>query len=276
MFEIKWLFFLAISGLSASSFLVHAEEDLKDTFKIAIGGYSITNYDSSMSLTDMNIGVGVSLVPEDTLGWDTRQSVFRIDGHYRFSNEHSLIYSWYRITTDSSKVLSEDIEWVDENGDTITIPTGASVSSGLEYDIYKIGYLWSFYHSDKVELAAGAGLHVTRIAVNLIADTTSSGIDATNVRTTMPLPVLSFGLKYHMTPRWSWYLKSEYFSLSYDDWNGVYSDGQLGVEYRAFDNFALGMGISGNSLKIEEETSDYKFTYDNRVTGLLVYLAGYF
>ena len=92
----------------------------------------------------------------------------------------------------------------------------------------------------------------------------------------MPLPVLSFGLKYHITPQWSWYLKSEYFSLSYDDWNGVYSDGQLGVEYRAFSNFALGMGISGNTLKVTEVTSDYKFTYDNRVTGLLVYLAGYF
>lgn len=276
MSVIKWVLFLTVLHIGLSSCFAVAEDELTDDFKLAIGAYTITRYDSSMSLTDRSTGVGISVVPEDTLGWDTKQSVLRIDGHYRFTDEHALTYSWYSVRADTNKVISKDIEWVDENGDTITIPTGAAVSSNLEYDIYKVGYLWSFYHNEKVELTAGAGLHVTRIAVDMTADTTSSGIDARNVKTTVPLPVLSLGFNYNVTPRLGWFLKSEVFSISYDNYNGVYNDFQIGVEYRAFDHFSVGASIASNSLKLTEETSDYRFTYENRITGLLVYLAGYF
>lgn len=260
-------------------FVIHpasADDTVVDKFRIAIGGYKITRYDSSISLTDKGVGLGVSFVPEDTLGWDTKQSVFRIDGHYRFTDSHALTYSWYRINSDGNKVLTKDIEWVDENGNTITIPTGATVRSNINYDIYKIGYLWSFYNNDKVELAAGAGVHVTRIAVGLTADTTSSGQEAKDVKTTVPLPVLSFSMNYHITPRFGWNMKTEFFSLSFDDWDGVYTDSQLGMEYRLTDHTGVGVGIGSNSLKIIQDTSDYKFGYENRVTGILVYLAGYF
>lgn len=255
---------------------VIASDSVDDKFKFAIGGYKITRYDSSLSLTDRGVGAGVSIIPENTFGWDSKQTVFRADGHYRFNKSHSLTYSWYSIDTSNNKVLSEDIEWVDESGGTITIPTGARVDSGINYDIYKVGYLLSFYSTDKVELMTGAGLHVTRIALNITTDTSSSGIDAESVKTTLPMPVISFALKYQITPRTSWHLKSELFKLSFDDWDGVYSDSQIGMEYRAFDHYGLGVGIGTNTLKIVEETSDYKFTYENRVTGLLVYLAGYF
>jgi hypothetical protein len=61
--------------------------------------------------------------------------------------------------------------------------------------------IWTFHHSDKVELAAGLGLHVTKIAMGLEAETTSSGVDAKNVSVTAPLPVLSFSLRYNVTPK---------------------------------------------------------------------------
>jgi hypothetical protein len=272
----RWLVYplVLLMGLITSS--VHAEKKFNDDFRIAIGGYNITQYDSTLSLTDSGVGAGVSIVPSDTFGWDSRQTVFRIDGSYRFTDEQSLTASWYSINNSNTKVLSQDIEWVDQNGNTIIIPTGATVKSGLSYDIYKVGYLWSFYHNEKVELSAGAGLHVTRVAIDISSDTTSSGVDARNVRTTVPLPVLSIGLKYHVTPRFLWYAKSQFFSLSYDDWRGNYTDAQLGMEYRLYDQFGVGVGVGSNSLKITQDTPDYQFTFENRISGILLYLAGYF
>jgi len=79
----------------------------------------------------------------------------------------------------------------------------------------------SYYHTDKVELGAGAGLHMTRIAVGLTTDTTSAGVDARNVSTTLPLPVFSFGLSYHVTPKFSWFLNAGFFTLKFDDWDGI-------------------------------------------------------
>ena len=266
---------LLVTLLVASINPVHAEDVVPDKFKIALGGYTLVRYDSAMSLTDPELGAGISISPEDTLGLDGTQTVLRLTGHYRFTKKHALTYSWYSISTDGNKVLEEEFEWLDENGDTITIPIGARTATSLDYDIFKVGYLWSFHHTDKVELSAGAGLHLTRIAVGLQAETTSSGFSAQDVSTTVPLPVVSFNLSYNVTPKFSWGLRVEAFALKFDEWDGLYTDSGLKMEYRAFKNVGLGIGLNSNSLKVTEDTSEHKFVFDNRISGILVYVAAY-
>jgi len=255
---------------------VHAEEALPDKLKIAIGGYAVGRYDSTMSLTEPTLGAGVSISPEDTLGLDLKQTVTRLDGYYRFTPKHALTYSWYNISSTGNKTIDEEFDWLDQNGNTVTIPVGAQANTVLDYDIYKIGYLYSFYHNDKVELAAGAGLHITSISVALDIDTTSGPIETKNIKSTVPLPVLSLGLTYHVTPKFMWYLKSEVFAISIDDWSGTYTDSTLAMEYRAWKNVGLGLGLGSNSLKIIEEPGDYKFQYENRISGVNLYVAAYF
>jgi hypothetical protein len=275
---------IATALLLASALLVmlhhaRAEETEPDKFKIAIGGYAVGRYDSTMSLTEPSLGAGVSISPEDTLGLDATQTVARLDGYYRFNRKHALTYSWYRISSDGNKTVEdEDLElpWLDEDDNPIVIPVGARIDTVLDYDIFKLGYLWSFHHTDKVELAVGAGLHLTRITVGMTAETTVSGADAKDVKTTVPLPVLSFALIYNVTPKFSWHLKTEVFAIAFDDWEGTYTDGTLGMEYRAWKNVGLGVGLGSNSLKITEETNDYKFSYDNRISGINAYVAAYF
>ena len=267
---------LLCSFALATTSNVFAAEGVVDKFKISLGGYSLARYESTMSLTDVGTGAGVSIDPQETLGVQNERTVLRLDGYYRFNNEHSLTYSWYSISSHGYKALEKEIEWVDEDGNPITIPIGASVNSILDYDIYKIGYLWSFYKTDKVELTAGAGLHIAKLTVGLTTSTTSSGIDAQNVSTSLPLPVLSFGISYHVTPSFQWYLKSEFFALKFDKYDGTYTDSTLGMEYRAFDNVGLGIGFGSNSLKLIEKTDDYKFQFDNRISGLSLYVAAYF
>ena len=212
--------------------LVHAKDKDLQKFRIAVGGYTLAKNDATISLTDAGVGAGVSIDPEDALGVDSKQTVFRLDGHFRFNNKHRITYSWYRVSSDGSKVLDEDIDWEDEDGNAIFIPAGARVDTVLKYDIFKVGYLWSFYHSEKVELAAGAGLHTTRFKVSLQAETTSSGGEATDVALTVPLPVLSISLMYKVSPKISWAFKSEAFALAYDDWEGNYVDTTLAMEFQ--------------------------------------------
>jgi hypothetical protein len=255
---------------------VHADEATPDKFKIAIGGYGLTRYDTDISLTEAGSGLGLAIRPEDTLGVEKEQAVFRLDGHYRFNERHALSFSWYRIGSNGTKSMETEIDWIDQDGNPIVIPVGASVETALDYDIYKLGYLWTFYNSEKVELMAGAGLHITRIRVGLEAETTSTGIDARRVNTTVPLPVLSFGLTYNVTPKFDWYVKSELFTLKYDDWDGVYTDLTLGMEYSFTDHFSAGLGIGSNALQVTEDTSDYRFEFNNRIVGLLFYVAAKF
>lgn len=267
---------LITSMLMATVNLAHADDEVANKYRIALGGYLLSGYDSAISLTEPDIGAGVSISPEDTLGLKTEQTVLRIDGQYRINDTHSITASWYRISTDGYKSIEHSFDWIDENGNPVTIPVGAKANTALDFDIYKLGYLWSFYHTDKVELAVGAGLHITRIAIGLNTSTTSSGVNSKNVSTSLPLPVLSFGLIYAVTPDFAWYIKSEFFALSFDNWEGRYTDTTAGIEYRAFENVSVGLGFAGNSLKVTEKASDYKFTFDNRITGVLLYAATYF
>ena len=254
----------------------HAEEEVPDKFRIALGAYSLVRYESIVSLTDANLGAGISISPEDTLGLTTEQSVVRLDGYYRFTKTHALTYSWYSLSSDGNKSLEEDIDWVDGNGDPIIIPARANVSTTLDYDIFKLGYLYSFYHTDKINVSVGAGLHTTRVAFGLKAEATGTALETKDVDTTLPLPVLSFGLIYHVTPKFSWHLKAEIFALQFDKWDGSYTDTTLGMEYRAFKNVGLGIALASNALKVTENTSDYKFNYENRIVGVLINAAAYF
>ena len=249
-----------------------AEES--DRFQLSAGAFAIFRYASTTSLTASRSGLGVSFSPEDTFGWDAEQTVLRLDGRYRFSARHRLNFSWYRIGSRGNRGLIQDISWLDRNGDSIVIPIGARVTSSLDYDILKVAYLWSFYHNDKVELSAGAGLHVTTISIDLTAESTSSGVDASRADTTVPLPVVSLDLSYNVTPKFNWYLLAQLFSIRLGDWDGTYTDTQIGMQYRAFEHLGFGIGIGSNSLSVTEETGRTRFDFQNRITGLHLFVTG--
>ena len=256
---------------------VSAEEPLPDKFRLAIGGFNTNRVDSTLSLTGAEAGLGASISPRDTLGLKTESTVLRIEGHYRFNDKHALTYGWYSISSDGKKELEEEFEWVDEDGNTITIPLGAKVDTRLKTEIFKLGYLWSFYRSDKMEVAIGGGLHTTRLTVGLDASVTNPPDSSVEqVDSTLPLPVFSFALNYQVTPKFGWYLKTEAFALAFDNYTGAYRDNQLGMEYRAWRHVGLGASLNVNSLDLEEDDSESKLKYANSRSGLLFYLATYF
>lgn len=251
-----------------------AQQD--DKFEIAVGGYSVDRYESAVSLTETNLGAGISISPRDTLGLDGEQTVLRLDGLYRFNSKHAMTFSWFRINADASKTLVDDIEWVDENGDTVIIPTGTSISSSLGYDIYKLGYLWSFYRSDKVELAAGAGLHMAEVRVGLNVDSAIISSGLRTAKSNLPMPVLSFMLDYNITPKLDWFLRTQIFALDLGEWRGAYSDVELGMKYQLFDHIGLGVGVGSNGLGIVREYDDSRFEFENRVVGLHFFVSANF
>ncbi|HID49203.1 MAG TPA: hypothetical protein EYP40_06270 [Chromatiales bacterium] len=246
--------------------------DLPDRFKISLGGYFLSDFSTTVALADSDLGIGAGIDPARTLGLDFRSSVVRIDGQYRFTPEHSLTYSWYRIASRASKTLNEQIEW----GDVI-IPIGATVASDFGYDIYKLGYLWSFHHSDKVELAIGAGLHVTRFKLDLNATVVNPpGSSIQDVSITAPLPVISMALRYRITPKLHFGYLGQVFAMSFDQWQGSYTDSALVLEYRFWEHVGLGIGLNGNALEVERHRENEVFFFSQNITGGHLYVTAYF
>ena len=61
--------------------------------------------------------------------------------------------------------------------------------------------------------------------------------------------------------------------MKFDDWEGSYSEIQLGLEYAIFDNFGVGVALASDSLSATENTTDYKFKYDNKLNGINVFVS---
>jgi hypothetical protein len=71
-------------------------------------------------------------------------------------------------------------------------------------------------------------------------------------------------------------LKAEWFAMKFDKWAGSYRDATFGVEYRAWENISLGVGVSSNGLELEEEDPEYELDYNQTISGGLLYVATYF
>lgn len=253
------------------------ERALDETFSISAGGYHVFRADTTLSLVSRNAGAGAAIRPADTLGLDLENTVLKVNGRYRFSPKSQVVVSWYSVGADSTRILDSDVDWVTPDGKETIIAEGSRVSSSLDYDITKASYYWSFYHSNKVELMAGVGLHVSRFAVDMDVLNAPGGATSSqrteNAATTLPLPTAGFGLNYRVNPKLHWYLRGEGFYMEFDDWRGLFSDLEVGMEYRFWKGLGAGIGLATDNLSVTETTSRYKFRYDNRLSGAHFYLS---
>ena len=270
----------AMAVISSNSTAQETSDRERDRFKLSVGSYVVSRADSVISLNERQVGVGVSINPHDSLGTDLKQLVFRLDGAYRFNQTSSIKFSWYKISNKGTNEVDTDFSWVNDEGEEFVIEAGSELTSELSYEIAKINYTWSFYNSNKVELFTSAGFHITRFGIDVDVTTSVTGssddTSARDVDSTIPLPALGLGIVYHINPQWKWYLMSEFFALDYDDWRGTYSDTLFGIEYMPWKHFGLGIGIGTNNLNVLELNDEYRFSYDNRITGINLQLSTQF
>lgn len=81
--------------LHSTAFAVENERG-DEKFTLSVGAYEVFRYDSTALLTNRDVGVGLAFSPEDLLGLDSRQTVLRLEGQWRFRPAHALTLSWAR------------------------------------------------------------------------------------------------------------------------------------------------------------------------------------
>ncbi len=260
--------------------LLQAEEELADTlqeqsdegvpdrFQIRLGGYFIA--DQSTDVLVAKHGVGVNINVQDTFNMDTSSQVFRLDGYYRFTPKHALEFSWYSINNSSSS--NQDFQWVDKN---ITIGASGALDTYFNTDIYKVNYVYSFYHSEKVELALAAGLHVMAIDIGFSGSYDVNGKGSNkgeSANVTTPLPVVGVRLAYNISPKWKVAYAVDYFAIGFEGVRGSLSDAMLTVDYRIWSHFGLGMGINATRIRLNAESDEnLELDINHDVVGAMLY-----
>ena len=93
-----------------------------DRFGISLGVF-ITERDSKTRIDGENPGSGTPIDLESDLGLDKSDSVFRVDGYFKFNEKHRLDFSVFDLSRTAFKQIDRDIEW---DGEIYPIDTDIS------------------------------------------------------------------------------------------------------------------------------------------------------
>jgi hypothetical protein len=256
--------FLMLSSLMAGD----------DKFKISLGGMFVTEFETEMQISNEYLPVGARINTKDQLDMEAESQVFRLDGSYRFTDTHSIEFTYFSVKSNSFKQLNRNIEF-----DGKVIEAGAMVDTYFDMDIYKINYMYSFYHNDKVELGLLVGLHITTVDLGLSASGTIDGQVRQSYKSdtspiTLPLPVFGFKGEYAIIKHKLYVnYKVDYLFLEYDNFKGKLMTSALNLEYNVMDHFGVGIGYNTNKIYVEDEDGNNNIEVLNVLSGAMVYVS---
>ena len=237
-------------------------------------GVFISSLDSSFTIGS---GVGLKIDVEDLLGLDSTNSVFRLDGLWRFSQNrrHRLDFNWFSFRRDGDRRIGQDIT-IGDGDDQTTIAAGTDVEAFFDLDIYQLGYSYSFFQDERIDLAAGFSLYVMPIDFGLRATGLIDEQGSENF--TAPLPAVGLRMDIALTPKWFIRTGSQVFYIEYEEFKGALLEFKAAIEYNPWKHVGLGLGFDTLSVNIEADGStdwpgvDLNGTVDFTYTGLQLYL----
>jgi hypothetical protein len=228
----------------------------QDKWKFELGGY-FPSIDTGMEVSGGVTGSDIDL--EESLGFSDDDTIWRLDGYWRFFKRHRLGFGYYGFKRDGSVILTEDLQIGDE-----IFGAGSQVSSELNLGFYTIDYMYSFYQGEKWEISGGVGVYWVDLEFSaagyLIVNNAPVLDDYVSTDFNGPLPYLGLSFEYYITPKWLAIVKGGYFGLEVGDVDGSLANLGAKLEYQFTKTFGLGFGydyfridvtIDDNSLKTD-------------------------
>jgi hypothetical protein len=241
--------------------------------------YLIASVDTELNLGAKGLGVKVDV--EDFFGMDTTNSIFKLKGFWRFTDNlrHRFDFEYSSYRRDGYRKILEDFIFEDDNGNQHTIPAGTQVNSYFDLDIYKISYNYSFFQDDRIDLATGIGFYWMPIDIGvestgLIRVHESEKFDA-------PLPTILLRADFAITPKWFLRSSLELFYLEIQQFKGSIYQSTVALEYLPWKHVGFGLAFDTFNLHIEADGEDYpEIDFEGElnfnITGLLLYMKMFF
>ena len=241
-----------------------------DKFMFRAGAYIVDGSNTQFSVSSDVGGLGTVIDYSRDLGGDTRDTIPRIDAYYRFNERHRIDFTSFAIDRKGTRILAIDPPVVIDGEDF----SGGAINSEIKYNLYRLGYGYSFYHSDKAELTVTAGLNVTSYDLKFEDDT---GAQSESADVTAPLPMFGLRMGYAITPKWSVHYVSEAFFIEIEDTiKGAIINYELNTEYKLFKHFAIGAGLARMGASVDVNDDNWNGSITDSYSGYTVFGTFYF
>ncbi len=218
-------------------------------------GTFISTISSNLRVGTRNIGLEFNL--EDILEMSKEETVFRVGGSWRFSQnrKHRIDLDWFAFHRDASRTVIQSLTIEDNNGDSLLITPGTRVDTFLNLDVYRLCYSYSFIQDDRIDLAAEFGLFVMPIEGGLAAEGLISFKETADF--IAPLPTIGVRADIALTDKWFLRLGTGVFYLEYENFSGSLVNTRAAIEYNPWRHVGFGLGFDAMRLKLEAEDEDY-------------------
>jgi len=216
-----------------------------------------------------------SINAEDRLGLDSDLVVFRAGAMYRpgESRRHQLDFSYASYDRDGSATLSEELTI-----GGVTYPVGAQVETDFDFDIIRGTYSYAFWQGERMRVALGLGVYAVPLSYGVEIETTGGRTVVEGADTTLPLPALSLRGEFLLFNKLFLNTAVEGMYLELDDFKGALLDLNVGLEYRPWRHFGVGLAYNFLGVSVEGESSstdypgaDFVGEVDIRYSGLFLY-----
>ena len=268
MYKKYWFIVLALLAPGLTVAQAPESELLDGKFSFRIGGQAFTRFKTTLRVDSETLGRGTEFSLENDTNLEETITVGRLDAGYRFTDRHSMAFSYYDIDRRGSRDLSRDIEW---NGEIF--PISGSVESQFQQEIIKLSYAYTFLIRPKGVMAASAGLHTMKFNTSLRALDGSRQQSAT---ADAPLPVFGIRGQYRFADKWRLVGQLEWFDVNTGDFSGTFSDYILTVEHDTWERFGFGFGLNTFGLDVRSGDEDLKGIIDIRFDSFVLYFKGTF
>jgi hypothetical protein len=252
----------------------------KEMFKLSLGYYR-PNFSSRVA-----VGLPGSVVPpgtidgEQDLGLDNNLGGARFDGYWRFADRHRLMFGYYKLDRSASRVLDKDIGPINIPGlpSNEYILSGSSINTEAKWEIFILGYGYSFYKTDTVEIAGQIGLNVAQLSTQIggtLYTTTNNvtPLTGTTVGSTVtaPLPAIGFSGDWALDDRWRIRGHAGGFKITIQDVDANVVDAALAGEYRVYGNIWGGLGYTILNASAKKNDGSSNASLDWRTGGWQLY-----
>ena len=273
-------FAAVLAAVGTADKAVAADEAIafgKETFKLSLGYYR-PNFDSRVAVGVPGATPPGDINPEQDLGLDKDLGGARFDGYWRFADRHRIYFGYYNLDRSASKVLTKDIGPIEipALGVNDTILAGSNISVDAKWEVFILGYEYSFYKTDSLEIAGLVGLNVaqlgTQLSGTLITQNNGTLTGATAGSTlTAPLPAFGVSGDWAIDDRWRIRGHAGAFKITINNIDAKVVDAGVSGEYRVYGNIWGGLGYSLLNASAARNDGSSDVSLDWRTGGLQLY-----
>ena len=242
--------------------------------KFALGvGYAIARFDTNFKFKNKQTGISVFIDGEGTLGLPESDILPVLYGAYRFTNKHSIGFTYFRVKRESTLLDFDDTV------DDITITGQVTLRDNTSF--YNIFYGYSLYEDERSRVQGLIGINGLDLKYIFEANGTITYPDSSTTATYeveeslfAPLPLLGFQFWYAFTPKWSLDTKVAFVAGQYQETKAWVVNTSITSKYQFNKHVGglLGLAYFDADVTIEDsdQRTDINYGYDGLFLGLHV------